>query len=111
MGVAAPAEPNGRAVARPAPARTLRPSERRFLALLFDAGAITVAVLLSLWTWSLTAGYTFSLAFVAERAWWLLAIPVWLFMLAPRDSQPPSSTLAKRSRGSSRRPRCWPFFI
>ncbi len=82
MGVAAPAQSTRSMTARSLP-RTLRPSERRFLALLVDTVSVSVAVLLSLWTWSITAGFAFSASFVAERVWWFLSIPIWLFVLAP----------------------------
>ena len=42
-----------------------------------------VAVLLALWTWSITAGFPYDLAFLRERAVWLLAVPVWLVLLIP----------------------------
>jgi exopolysaccharide biosynthesis polyprenyl glycosylphosphotransferase len=54
------------------------------LALLIgDGTAATVAVLLALWTWSLTAGFPFGASFLRARAVWLLAVPLWLLMLGP----------------------------
>lgn len=63
--------------------RPLRSSERRLALLFGDAAAVVVAVLLALWTWSITAGFPYDLAFLRERAVWLLAVPVWLVLLIP----------------------------
>ncbi len=68
--------------------RPLRTSERRLALLLGDAAAVVAAVLLALWTWSLTAGFPFNLAFLRARAVWLLAVPFWLVLLIPtRDAR------------------------
>ena len=68
--------------------RPLRTSERRLALLLGDAAAVLAAVLLALWTWSLTAGFPFDLAFLRARAAWLLAVPFWLVLLIPtRDAR------------------------
>ncbi len=40
-------------------------------------------MLLALWTWSITAGFPYDLAFLRARAVWLLAVPVWLVLLIP----------------------------
>lgn len=48
-----------------------------------DAAAVTLAVLLALWTWSITAGFPFNVAFLRVRAVWLLAVPLWLALLGP----------------------------
>ncbi|OFV92790.1 MAG: hypothetical protein A3H95_14575 [Acidobacteria bacterium RIFCSPLOWO2_02_FULL_64_15] len=67
--------------------RPLRTSERRLALLVGDGLAVTVAVLLALWTWSLTAGFPFGPTFLRARAVWLLAIPLWLTLLVPtRDA-------------------------
>ena len=63
--------------------RGLQPSEHRALLVAGDAVALTAGVVVSLWTWSITAGFPFSLEFVWERAVWFLAIPIWLAALAP----------------------------
>ncbi len=51
--------------------------------MLGDAAAVTAAVLLALWTWSITAGFPYDFAFLRTRAVWLLAVPVWLILLIP----------------------------
>lgn len=79
--------------------RVLRSSERRFLALVFDTLAVSTGVLLSLWTWSLTAGFVFSIEFVVDRAWWLLAIPLWLLVLAPTREHAALFDLARTFEG------------
>jgi exopolysaccharide biosynthesis polyprenyl glycosylphosphotransferase len=67
--------------------RPLRTSERRLALLLGDAAAVVTAVLLALWTWSLTAGFPFDLAFLRARVVWFLAVPFWLVLLIPtRDA-------------------------
>ena len=67
--------------------RLLRTSERRLVLFVGDGLAVTVAVLLALWTWSLTAGFPFGPTFLRARAVWLLAIPLWLTLLVPtRDA-------------------------
>ena len=58
--------------------RPLRTSERRVALLVGDGLAVTIAVLLALWTWSLTAGFPFDPAFLRARVVWLLAVPLWL---------------------------------
>jgi len=63
--------------------RPLRTSERRLVLLLGDAAAVLLAVLLALWTWSITAGFPYDLAFLRARVVWLLALPVWLVLLIP----------------------------
>jgi exopolysaccharide biosynthesis polyprenyl glycosylphosphotransferase len=45
--------------------------------------AATAAVLLALWTWSITAGFPFGAAFLRARAVWFLAVPFWLVALVP----------------------------
>lgn len=64
-------------------ARPFRPSDRRFLLAVSDAGSATAAVLLAMWTWSLTAGFAYSAAFVREHAVWFLAVPIWVMALSP----------------------------
>ena len=63
--------------------RGLQPSEHRALLVAADAAALTAGVVVSLWTWSITAGFPFSLEFILERAVWFLAIPAWLAALTP----------------------------
>jgi len=68
--------------------RPLRTSERRLALLVGDGLAVAIAVLLALWTWSLTAGFPFDSAFLRARAVWLLAVPLWLVLLIPtRDAR------------------------
>jgi exopolysaccharide biosynthesis polyprenyl glycosylphosphotransferase len=74
--------------------RPLRTSERRLALLMGDAVAVTAAVLLALWTWSLTAGFPFGVSFLRARALWLLSLPLWLLMLAP--TRAPQVALAVR---------------
>lgn len=63
--------------------RPFRPSDRRFLLAVSDAAAATVGVLLAMWTWTLTAGFEYSAAFVREHAAWFLAVPIWVMALSP----------------------------
>ena len=63
--------------------RPLRTSERRLALLIGDGAAVLAAALLALWTWSITAGFPFDLAFLRSRAVWLLAVPFWLVLLIP----------------------------
>lgn len=64
-------------------ARPLHPSERRFLLALSDAGSATMAVVLAMWTWSLTAGFAYSFAFMREHLLWFLVVPIWVIALSP----------------------------
>jgi exopolysaccharide biosynthesis polyprenyl glycosylphosphotransferase len=64
-------------------ARPFRPSDRTLLLALSDAVAATAAVLLAMWTWSLTAGFPFSWAFIRDHAPWFVAVPIWVTALAP----------------------------
>ena len=63
--------------------RGLQRSEHRALLVVGDIGALGVGLVISLWTWSITAGFSFTWAFVQERAMWFLAVPVWMLALAP----------------------------
>jgi exopolysaccharide biosynthesis polyprenyl glycosylphosphotransferase len=63
--------------------RPLHGSERRAALLAGDAVTLTAAVLLALWTWSITAGFPFNLSFLRERAIWFVAVPLWLVVLIP----------------------------
>jgi len=63
--------------------RGLQRSEHRGLLVAGDVAALSVGLTISLWTWSITAGYSFTWAFVEERAAWFLAVPVWLLVLTP----------------------------
>lgn len=64
-------------------ARSFRPSDRELLLALSDGAGATVAVLLAMWTWSLTAGFGFSPAFIRDQVAWFLAVPIWVMALAP----------------------------
>jgi exopolysaccharide biosynthesis polyprenyl glycosylphosphotransferase len=48
-----------------------------------DTAGAVAAVTLALFTWTLTAGHTFTWAFVVDRAWWYLAVPIWVVALSP----------------------------
>lgn len=63
--------------------RPLHRSERRVALLLGDAIALTAAVLIALWTWSITAGFPLDLAFLRARGLWFASVPLWLFVLIP----------------------------
>lgn len=53
-----------------------------------DALAVVSAVVLALWTWSLTAGFPFGGTFLRARAVWFLCVPLWLAVLMPtRESR------------------------
>lgn len=65
---------------RPTPFRL---SEHRLLLLVADMTAAVAAVTLALWTWSITSGFRFDWAFIADRADWFLAVPAWVVTLAP----------------------------
>jgi exopolysaccharide biosynthesis polyprenyl glycosylphosphotransferase len=64
-------------------ARPLRPSERTFLIALCDTAAAVVAVVLAMWTWSITAGEPLSRAFIQGHTAWFLAVPIWTVALSP----------------------------
>jgi len=63
--------------------RVLRTPERTFLLALVDTASASGAVLLAMWTWSLTAGFGYSPLFVRDHTWWFVAVPVWVFALSP----------------------------
>jgi exopolysaccharide biosynthesis polyprenyl glycosylphosphotransferase len=63
--------------------RVLQRSEHKTLILIGDLAALTVAVLISVWLWSITAGFPFSAAFLSANGLWFLAVPAWAVALAP----------------------------
>ena len=48
-----------------------------------DVLALSAAVLVALNLWSITAGFQFSRAFIAQHVRWFLCVPLWLVALAP----------------------------
>lgn len=64
-------------------ARPFRPSDRTLLLAASDALSATAAVLLAMWTWSLTAGFAFSWLFIRHHVIWFLAVPIWVTALSP----------------------------
>ena len=66
--------------------RGLQASEHKGLLLGGDVVALVLAVLVALWTWSITAGFPLTLGFIQERAIWFLSIPAWLAALLPTYS-------------------------
>lgn len=82
--------------------RVVRPSERTFLLGLTDVLAASAAVLLSLWTWTLTAGMPFSATFVIAHGLWFLSVPVWVVALAPTRRAAVSLDVAQVMRGIGR---------
>ena len=65
------------------PRRGLQRSEHRLLLLSGDMAAACVAVLASLWIWSLTTGFAFDATFVRKWAVFAVLVPVWVLLLAP----------------------------
>src|SRR5688572_4342615 len=63
--------------------RPFRPSDRTLMLALSDALGATAAVLLAMWTWSLTAGVAFSWDFSRHHAIWFVAVPIWVTALSP----------------------------
>lgn len=63
--------------------RTLQRSEHKVVILIGDLAALAGAVLISLWLWSITAGFPFSREFLRDHAVWFLAVPAWTVALAP----------------------------
>ena len=57
--------------------------DRYLLLAVVDALAATVAVMLALWTWSLTAGFEFTPATASGHAAWFLFVPLWVVSLSP----------------------------
>lgn len=82
--------------------RVVRPSERTFLLSLIDVLTASAAVLLSLWTWSLTSGMPFSGAFLTKQIWWFLTVPVWVVALAPTRRGAELLDIAAMLRGIAR---------
>ncbi len=64
-------------------ARPFRPTERQAVLASLDVLASASAVTLALFAWTFSSGDTFSAAFLGSRAWWFLAVPVWLLALSP----------------------------
>ena len=89
-----------------APKRSTRPSlqrsEHRALLLIGDVVALSVGVILSLWTWSITAGLSFTWVFVQERAAWFVAVPAWMLALAPSYDLRTALTVSGTTRALAR---------
>ncbi|MEK6630816.1 MAG: sugar transferase [Acidobacteriota bacterium] len=77
----------------------LQVSEHRLVLLAGDLAMGFTAILVSLWTWSITAGYPFDAGFVASRAWWMLVVPVWATALAPTREVQNALSLERTRRG------------
>jgi exopolysaccharide biosynthesis polyprenyl glycosylphosphotransferase len=80
-------------------ARPLRSSERTFLLALSDTAASAVAVVLAMWTWSLTAGFPFSPSFLSSHAVWFGAVPIWVIALSPTRNTHTALELRAVARG------------
>jgi exopolysaccharide biosynthesis polyprenyl glycosylphosphotransferase len=63
--------------------RALQASEHRILLACGDLVAASAGVAIAIWIWSITAGFPFTLAFLAARARWFLAAPAWMLALLP----------------------------
>src|SRR5438132_13964215 len=61
----------------------LRQSDHRAVIMAGDVLALSAAVLVALNLWSITAGFQFSRAFIAQHVRWFLCVPLWLVALAP----------------------------
>ena len=61
----------------------LQASEHRLLLACGDLAAGCAAVAVSMWVWSITAGFPFTRGFVTGHAAWFLAAPAWLLVLLP----------------------------
>jgi exopolysaccharide biosynthesis polyprenyl glycosylphosphotransferase len=61
--------------------RALQPSEHRVLLGVGDLFAASLATVVSIWIWSITAGFPFDTAFLRAHAAWLLAGPAWMLAL------------------------------
>ena len=86
----------------PAIARPLRTSERRTALAIGDTMAAGAAVLLALWTWTLTAGFPFDAAFVRAHAAWMLTVPPWVVGLIPTREARVALDLRQTARGIAR---------
>jgi exopolysaccharide biosynthesis polyprenyl glycosylphosphotransferase len=60
----------------------LQRSEHQLLLIAGDIGAAIVALVMALWVWSLTTGFSFGWSFVLEHREWLLAAPAWVGVIA-----------------------------
>lgn len=79
--------------------RPLRSSERRAALLAGDAVAVTAAVILALWTWSITAGFPLNLDFLRARGVWFVSVPIWLVALMPTRGRAVALDPAGTARG------------
>jgi exopolysaccharide biosynthesis polyprenyl glycosylphosphotransferase len=80
----------------------LRSSERHAALFVGDAAALTMAVLLALWTWSLTAGFPLNVAFVRAHAIWFASVPLWLIVLIPTRRRSALLDMSESGRGIAR---------
>ena len=62
--------------------RGLQASEHRILLVVGDLAIASLAVVVALWLWTITAGVTLSFALRA-RAYWFFAVAAWVIGLAP----------------------------
>lgn len=82
--------------------RPLHRSERSLALLTGDAVALTAAVLLALWTWSLTAGFPLSGSFLRARLLWFASVPLWLLVLIPTRRAGTALDLLETAKGIGR---------
>jgi exopolysaccharide biosynthesis polyprenyl glycosylphosphotransferase len=79
--------------------RPPRRSDRRLIFVLGDLIAAVSALCLALWTWSLTAGFPFTVDTVVRHAQWWLAVPLWVMALAPSRRASAAFHLGAAARG------------
>lgn len=96
------------AVAEPrlAPARPgLQTSEHRAVLVLGDTAAATVAIVVALWLWSITAGFPFGAGFLQQHVGWFIVAPAWVALLAGarnvRVAVSPRHTIAAMLRAAA----------
>jgi lipopolysaccharide/colanic/teichoic acid biosynthesis glycosyltransferase len=67
----------------------LQPSERRAVMAIGDAIAATAAVVLAIWTWTITAGVAMSPLVMRGYAWWFSFVPIWVMAMALNQVEGP----------------------
>jgi exopolysaccharide biosynthesis polyprenyl glycosylphosphotransferase len=77
----------------------LHRSEHGLLLIVGDAIVASIALGMALWVWSFTTGFPFNAQYIVQRPAWLLAVPLWLSVIAPTRTWHAAHALSRTLTG------------